>query len=108
MLGHLLVHYYLLLFELHDLGNRRRAFRDLVLIVIVIHNVIDLFNLLHQKHHLGLSLPDLQCIRSVLFIELNEGLLQLQNPLIGDMHLSHHILLLFFIGRSLITLTAIG
>ena len=59
MLRHLLVHYYLLLSELHDLRNRGRTLRNLVLIIIVTHNVIYLFNLLHEEHHLGFSLPDL-------------------------------------------------
>ena len=67
-------------------------------------DVLYLFHLLENKDHLRFSLPNLERISRVLFVQLDQGLLELQNFLIRQMNLRHHVLLLLLVEEALLAL----
>jgi len=73
----------------------------------VLRKVFYFFYLLEHEDHFSLTLAYLKRVRCVLLVKLDQGLLELKDFLVGQMNLCHHVLFLFFVSESLLTL-AIG
>ena len=78
--------------------------RGTLVVFFLGEDVLYLFHLLENKDHLRFSLPNLERISRVLFVQLDQGLLELQNFLIRQMNLRHHVLLLLLVEEALFAL----
>ena len=96
--GDLLLHLTGLLFELFFFGGGRVFFG--------LEEVFDFFEGFCLEEHFGFSFSDFQCVHCILFIQFNQGLLQLQNLVISEMDLCKHVLLMWFIFETQVALQA--